>query len=149
LTIFSFIPIAYASSPTPSIGETEMANKLAPGTGSLPTDPRRLVSSRKKTISEKRAEQATYQREYRARQKRARAPSRDDIARQALHWMVMEAIGKGKRDNLDWAQGRIIKCLVTRGFDEDACWQAFDDIIEKYAGGWTFQRKPQWTAEND
>lgn len=107
------------------------------------------MPTRRKPIATRRAEQAAYQREYRAKQKRSRAPSRDDIARQALHWMITEAIDKDSRDQLERVEGILIQRLVDQGFEEAACWRAFDDLIEKYESGWTFQRKLHLGAESD
>lgn len=107
------------------------------------------MSTRPKSIAKKRAEQAAYQREYRAKQKHSRAPSRDDIARQILHWYITEALYEEHRDRLAWMEGTIIDRLVAQGFDEAACWRVFDAIIDKYEDGWAFQRKPHLRAETD
>jgi len=81
------------------------------------------------------------QREYRARMKRQKAPSRDDVARAFLHWAVTEAIREGHREKLQRVQDEIVDRLVKHGFDFRASDDAFDAIIDRYAAGWSFQCK--------
>lgn len=89
------------------------------------------------------------QREYRARMKRQKAPSRDDVARAFLHWAVTEAIREGHREKLQRVQEEIVDRLVKQGFDLGASDAAFDAIIDRYASGWSFQRKQHLLRRRD
>lgn len=81
------------------------------------------------------------QRAYRARMKRQKAPSRDDIARTLMHWAITEAVKEGHREKLERVQDEIVDRLVAQGFDRRASDAAFDAIVERYTNGWGFQRK--------
>lgn len=81
------------------------------------------------------------QREYRARLKRQKAPSRDNIARTLMHWAITEAVKEGHREKLERVQDEIVDRLVAQGFDRRASDAAFDATVERYANGWGFQGK--------
>lgn len=95
-----------------------------------------------KPITRRRARQADYQRAYRVQQKYLRKPSRDDVARLALHLMINDALRRGQDEEL----GRWCEILVTQlagqGFERDAAYRRVDQLIERYADGSAFQRKP-------
>jgi hypothetical protein len=91
---------------------------------------------------ERLSKQREYQREYNAARKKAKVPDRDDIARMMLHWMITEAVkGPRKKGMLEGVQLKIVQRLVQQGFDPQASDAAFDAIVERYAAGWSFQRK--------
>lgn len=94
-------------------------------------------------MSQSRAERLRKQRErqraYRRRQRQSRKPTRDDIARAALHWAVRGALKD--EDKLDRLGDRIIPILVRQGFDRKQADEAFDDLVDRYRRGWEFQRK--------
>ncbi|QKV20052.1 hypothetical protein [Oricola thermophila] len=79
------------------------------------------------------------QREYRRRLRAARKPSRDDIARAALHWAIRETMQDEQQ--LDRLGDRVIPILVAQGFDRKKCDEAFDELVERYRRGWDFQRR--------
>lgn len=81
------------------------------------------------------------QRAYRERVKAERKPTRDDIARALLFWVVTENLKRGRQDRLDDLQDHTVDRLVAQGFDRRAADAAFDDLVEKYRDGWTPQRK--------
>ena len=85
--------------------------------------------------------QAAYQRAYRAEQKAKRKPSRDDIARVALHWAITRALTK-EPYYLDRLRATIVEGLVAQGFDRKAAAARFDELTDRYEDGWSFQRKP-------
>jgi len=88
------------------------------------------------------ARQAVYQRAYRMQQKSLRKPSRDDVARNALHWIITSALKRGKdRDLQKWGD-LITNRLTEQGFDRDATRMRIAQLVEQYENGWEFQRKP-------
>ncbi|MEX6509260.1 hypothetical protein [Jiella sp. M17.18] len=99
-------------------------------------------SNPKATRRERRlAEQAEYQRRYRAEQRRQRAPSRDDVARVTLHWFVTLLVENGDYSGLMKLRGEIVRRLVEQGFNPEKAARRVDDLIERYEDGWTFRLK--------
>lgn len=97
----------------------------------------------KQSQAERNRKQRDRQREVRARQKAERRPSRDDIARVMLHWFIMGSVSKGRMRELEQSEDVIVRRLVVQGFESDACYAVFDDLVEKYTGQhWGFRRKP-------
>ena len=92
-------------------------------------------------------DQAAYQREYRRQQKAVRKPSRDDVARVALHWVITEALRREREDDLVKLCDLIRDRLVGQGFDRDAASRRIDDLIARYESGWDFQRKPHLKSD--
>ena len=82
------------------------------------------------------------QRKVRAVRKAEQKPSRDDIARTLLHWAITEMLEKGREQELHRVQDALVDRLVDRGFAKASADEAFDELVDKYASGWTFQRKP-------
>ncbi len=69
-------------------------------------------------------------------------PTRDDVARMALFWMISNMAEKANKDILDEFQDRIVRLLTDQGFDEKASDEVLDDLIRKYStGNWPFRRK--------
>jgi hypothetical protein len=69
-------------------------------------------------------------------------PSRDDVARVALFWMISSMAQKATNDVLDEFQDKIVELLAKQGFDERASDEVFDDLVRKYRNGsWPFRRK--------
>jgi hypothetical protein len=102
-----------------------------------------------KTIRDRRTEQASYQRAYRKQQKALRKPSRDDVARVALHWIITEALRRDKEGELGkWCE-IVISRLVDHGFDRHAAHRRVGQLTEQYAEGWEFQRKPHLTRPDE
>ena len=93
--------------------------------------------------AERNRKQRDRQRELRTRLKAERRPDRDDIARVMLHWFILGSVNKGRTHELERSEHVIVRRLVAQGFDEAACYDAFDRLVEKYTGGhWGFRRKP-------
>ena len=90
---------------------------------------------------ERLRKQREYQREYRQRIKEARAPDRDEIARELLHYVITGYLEFGREDELWALADSVIERLVTRRFDRAATEQAFVAIVRRYEAGWTFQRR--------
>ncbi|MFC0242639.1 hypothetical protein [Rhodopseudomonas telluris] len=86
--------------------------------------------------------QADYQRAYRRQQKASRKPSRDDVARLALYLVISEGLKDGQERKLAAWCDVVTTGLVDQGFDRDATRNRLDELIERYADGWDFQRKP-------
>ncbi|WP_413710660.1 hypothetical protein [Rhizobium sp. Rhizsp82] len=81
------------------------------------------------------------QKAYREEQKRLKRPSRDDVARVALRWLIVSAFQRGPRF-LDAAEEAILFELTEFGFDPAQAAGAIEDLVEKYTRGrWNFQRK--------
>lgn len=98
-----------------------------------------------KPITRRRAEQADLQRAYRSQQKDLRKPSRDDVARLALHLMINDALRREQDGELAMWCENLVTELVAQGFERDAAYRRLDQLIERYADGWAFQRKPHLT----
>ena len=90
---------------------------------------------------QKLARQRERQRAYRAEIKAGRKPSRDDIARTLLHWAITQNLKHDRDAELFRLHDAVVDELVAQGFDKRASDAVFDDLIDKYRGGWTFLRK--------
>lgn len=91
---------------------------------------------------ERLAKQRRRQQELRATAAAEKRPSRDDVARVALWWMISSMAEKGKPDVLQEFQDRIVGLLTQQGFSETASDEVMDDLVRKYgSGGWPFRRK--------
>jgi hypothetical protein len=95
-------------------------------------------------ITRRRAEQAAQQKAYRVQQTALRKPSRDDVARVALHLMITEALSVGDAGLGSWCE-HIVKILVAQGFERSAAHRRLEQLVELYADGWQAQRKPHLT----
>jgi hypothetical protein len=93
------------------------------------------------TIS-RRSNQAKYQRRYRRQQTSLRKPSRDDVARMALHWLIVRSLKQKNEGELGKWSEIMVQHLVKQGFDADATRRRIDQLIERYENGWGFQGKP-------
>ena len=94
-----------------------------------------MAQSRRERLEKQRLRQ----REYRRKQRAARKPSRDDIARAALHWSVKRALPD--EATMDKLADRILPILVAQGFDRRKTDEAFDELVERYRSGWEFQAR--------
>ncbi|MES2031275.1 MAG: hypothetical protein V4477_19010 [Pseudomonadota bacterium] len=92
------------------------------------------------------SEQARYQRSYRAEQKVLRKPSRDDVARVALHVMIADTLERKEDGEFAALCEALVTRLVDLGFDRGAAYCRVDDLVERYADGWAPQRKPHLTT---
>jgi hypothetical protein len=118
------------------------AGKCARGGGSATGTTDRRESRMGKSNTRRRDHQAEYQRAHRQQQKVSRKPSRDDVARLALYLMIGEGLKDGQECKLaDWCEV-VTAGLVDQGFDRDATQHRLHQLIERYADGWDFQRKP-------
>ncbi|MFD1330369.1 hypothetical protein [Mycoplana ramosa] len=99
-------------------------------------------------------EQRARQQEYRDAQKKLRRPGRDDIARIALQWLIVNTAKLAEREGnparMSKVEEAILEKLVEQGFDSAASDRALGDLIDRYVdGGWDFRRKPHlWTGDN-
>ena len=93
------------------------------------------------TRRERLDRQRERQRKVRAARKAERKPSRDDIARALLHWAITEMLEKGREQELHRVQDALVDRLVDQGFAKTAADAAFDELVDRYASGWDFQRK--------
>ncbi|MER9304702.1 hypothetical protein NKJ06_05770 [Mesorhizobium sp. M0293] len=96
-----------------------------------------MVQSRREKLDKQRERQ----RAVRIARKTERKPSRDDIARALLHYAIVQNLKLGRGRELDRLQASIVEELAVQGFDRKAADAAFDDLVDKYGSGWTFQRK--------
>jgi phosphoglycolate phosphatase-like HAD superfamily hydrolase len=81
------------------------------------------------------------QRDYRARLKEQKRPSRDDVARALLHFAITENLRHGRVEEVNRLLDRLVDDLTRQGFDERATEEVLDALVEKYRRGWDFQRK--------
>lgn len=103
-----------------------------------------------KPASPRRRDQAAeQQRRYRQQQKVLRKPSRDDVARVALYWIMIKLLKGGRDGDLGKWSETIMKRLVRQGFDRDAARRRIDQLIDRYEDGWKFQGKPHLRHDND
>ncbi len=99
-----------------------------------------MTSSRQQ--SERLRKQRERQKNYRDRLKADRKPTRDDIARIVLHFMVLLASEADDPRSLDQLINRVLEALKDQGFDEEASLDVLDDLIAKYTKtNWGFRRK--------
>ena len=97
----------------------------------------------------RRTRAAAQQRRYRQQQKALRKPTRDDVARVALHWIIIRLLRAGRDGDLGKWSETIVKRLVRQGFEGDAARRRIDLLIARYEGGWSFQGKPHLRHDND
>jgi hypothetical protein len=90
---------------------------------------------------ERLRKQKEYQEEYRKQIKAARAPNRDEIARELLHHAITENLKRNRRGELGELGRNLVKRLVARGYDLEASRKVFIKIVGRYEKGWTFQRR--------
>ncbi|MBB6182417.1 hypothetical protein [Pseudorhizobium flavum] len=86
------------------------------------------------------------QRAYRERLKRERRPGRDDVARIALHWLIVKTANLAVRTSnparMHVVEDALLDGLVAQGFNARASEEVLDELIDKYVdGGWNFRRK--------
>jgi hypothetical protein len=108
-----------------------------------------MAKSRATRLQEQRARQQ----EYRDEQKKLRRPGRDDIARIALQWLIVNTAKLAEREGnparMNKVEEAILEKLVEQGFDPMASDRALCDLIDRYVeGGWDFRRKPHLWAGN-
>jgi hypothetical protein len=97
----------------------------------------------------RRTEAAAQQLHYRQQQKALRKPSRDDVARVTLHWLIQRILKHDKEGELArWCE-TIVRRLVRQGFERDAARSRVNQLIERYENGWRFQRKPHLAHDDD
>lgn len=90
---------------------------------------------------ERLRKQREYQRDYRRRMKKAKAPDRDEIARELLHYAITENLKRGRESELWVLADAVIGRLAARGYDREATGRAFVGIVDRYEDGWDFQRR--------
>ncbi len=97
----------------------------------------------RKTYEARNREQMERQRKLRAKHKAEKRPGRDDFARVALYWMILDALSENDEQQLDWIQDELVYRLVKQGFNEAAANTVFEDLVERYGRErWGFRRKP-------
>ena len=96
----------------------------------------------RRPVDRRISEQRERQKAYRARLTKQRRPGRDDIARVLLYEVITRSVVLGRRDDLEQSVDRIVEKLDKQGFDVQASYEAFDELIEKYTRtDWGFRRK--------
>jgi hypothetical protein len=120
-----------------------MAARLMTDRGA--TMPRRKRQSREERLRKQRE----YQRAYNRRIAKARAPDRDAIARELLHYAITENLRLGREEELWTLAASVIERLVARDYDRAATEETFSAIVDRYEAGWTFQRRLHPRAEGD
>lgn len=96
----------------------------------------------RKTKTARLREQRERQQAYRERIKAERRPSRDDIARVALRWVISETYSNMNERQVGFFEARMLSELALQGFDVKACEEALSELVEKYTEGhWQFRLK--------
>jgi len=90
----------------------------------------------------KLARKAAKQHAYRERQRVRRTPSRDDVARAALHVLFCAASAEDDPRMWKWIDRLLVPVLVAQGFDRTETTRRIEDLMERYHAGWDFRRKP-------
>lgn len=103
----------------------------------------------RKSMAARKRDQAEYQRRYRQQQTSLRKPSRDDVARVALHWIIVRCLKQENEGELGKWSELMVRRLVKQGFDRDAAHHRIHQLIERYEDGWGFQRKPHLESHPD
>ena len=93
------------------------------------------------TRAERLRKQRDRQREYRARVKEGRRPTRADVARALLHSEITRKLKRGREEEMDQFLDDLIGVLIAQGFDKRATDEVIEGLLTKYARGWAFQRK--------
>jgi hypothetical protein len=99
--------------------------------------------------SDRLEKQRVRQRNVRERNKKLRRPGRDDIARMLLHIALEENLRRGDLSELNRLQDGLTAALVRQGFDRQQSDRAFEELVDKYKSGWTFQRKVHLATRSD
>lgn len=99
----------------------------------------------RRSHSSRRQEQAIYQRAYRAEQTSRGKPSRDDVARLALHATILDMLAPDRSSELVAWTAALVSGLVAQGFDREAACRRIDDLIARYEHGWVPQHKAHLT----
>lgn len=108
----------------------------------LKTDREATMPGRRRQSREERLrKQREYQRAYNRRIAAARAPDRDAIARELLHYAITENLRLGRDEEMWTLAASVIERLVARGYDRASTEQTFSAIVDRYEAGWTFQRR--------
>ncbi|MGU3401687.1 hypothetical protein ACLBWS_18605 [Brucellaceae bacterium D45D] len=95
-----------------------------------------------KKQAERLRKQRERQKEYRERLKTARKPTRDDIARVMLHFMIVRMMKSNHHNAREQMIRLVLAALTSQGFSEAASLDALDDLIAKYTkSNWGFRRK--------
>lgn len=107
-----------------------------------------------KSKAQRLREQRDRQQAYRDEQRRLRRPSRDDIARVALRWLILGTAKLAEREGnparMNKVEMDILAGLIEQGFDRAAADQALGDLIDRYVDGkWDFRRKVHLQAAPD
>ena len=116
----------------------------------LRTDREATMPGRKRQTREERLrKQREYQRAYNRRIAEARAPDRDAIARELLHYAITENLRLGREEEMWTLAASVIERLVARDYDRAATEQTFSAIVDRYEAGWTFQRRLHHGGDGD
>ena len=103
-----------------------------------------------KQQAERLRKQRERQKEYRDRMRAERKPTRDDVARVFLHFMIAKAMKSGNQDGMEKLIDLLLDGLADQGFDKDASLDAIDDLIDRYTKrGWDFRRKVHLMPHGD
>ena len=93
--------------------------------------------------------QRVRQKALRERNRDLRRPTRDDIARMLLHLALDQLTRDQDIEELARVQDGLVRRLVKQGFDRQQCHLAFDDLLDKYKKGWSFQKKVHLSSKDD
>jgi len=87
----------------------------------------------RQTQEQRNALQRERQQRLRDRHRAERRPDRDDVARAMLFWTITSYLEQGRPDWIEELADAVVGLLVDQGFDERACDEVFDDLVDRYA----------------
>lgn len=90
-----------------------------------------------KSKNQRNAEQQARQKRVRESAKAARKPSRDDVARMFLWQVISDAVNDGDEGRMLIRKmaDKIVGGLERQGFDDEECYDVFDELVRKYSDG--------------
>jgi hypothetical protein len=97
-----------------------------------------------KSKSTRLREQRERQQEYRSEQKRLKRPDRDDVARVALRWLIVETNTRlaNEPQRMTFMETVLLDELERLGFDRKQSDDVLEDLVDRYVKeGWDFRRK--------
>jgi hypothetical protein len=85
--------------------------------------------------------QRLWQREYRARIRRERIPTHEDLARALLDFALRRYLRQGRHADLDTILDHVARRLMRVGFRREATETVWNELQDSYQRGWSLLRR--------
>jgi hypothetical protein len=95
----------------------------------------------RESLKERNRKQKIRQKELRDANRRARRPSRDDLARVALYALIRGVINTRSTDAIERLEIQLMPKLIDQGFDPRESELLFERLVKKYKKGPGFLKK--------